>query len=184
MHLLKKKRRKKKDKNKKHRLDLMVGMLCSGPVLSSNTRWERYWLRSPLSMYSVTMHRGSLLTHTPSNRIIFGSFRRDKIFTSFRKSFLQDGRQGKVTTTAVCVSHTDQLCAIILCWKIRWLGKKKKNRCIEPGVFRGIRPQNLHSYQQRASFPHVERELEIGEVLRVFNLTQMNLRGGMWTPCC
>lgn len=68
---------------------LMVGMLCDGPVLSSSTLCERYWLRSPLSMYSVTIHRGSLLTHTPSSWMIFGSFRRDKIFTSFRKSFLR-----------------------------------------------------------------------------------------------
>lgn len=87
-------------------------MLCSGPVLSSNTRWERYWLRSPLSIYSVTIHKGSLLTHTPSNRMMLGSFRRDKIFTSFRKSFLQNGRQGEVTTIAMWLTHTStmQLC--------------------------------------------------------------------------
>lgn len=89
-----------------HWLYLMVGMLCRGPVLSSNTRWERYWLRSPHSMYSVTMHRGSLLTHTPSKRIMLGSFRRDKIFTSFRKSFLHDDTQGEVTTTAEHIAYT------------------------------------------------------------------------------
>lgn len=53
---------------------------------------------------------------------------------------------------------------------------EKKTGALKPGVFRGIRPQNLHRYQQRASFPHIERELEIREVLRVFYLAQMDLR--------
>lgn len=46
--------------------------------------------RSPFSMYSVTMHSGSDDTHTHSNRMMLGSFRRDMIFISFRKSFLTD----------------------------------------------------------------------------------------------
>lgn len=74
---------------------LMVGVLCEGPVLSRSTRWDRYWFRSPHSMYSVTIQRGSLLTHTPSRRMMLGSFRRDRIFTSFRKSFLPWG-EGRV----------------------------------------------------------------------------------------
>lgn len=74
---------------------LMVGVLCEGPVLSRSTRWDRYWFKSPHSMYSVTIQRGSLLTHTPSRRMMFGSFRRDRILTSFRKSFLP-GREGSV----------------------------------------------------------------------------------------
>lgn len=72
---------------------LIVEILCEGPVLSRSTRWERYWFRSPHSMYSVTIHKGSLLTHTPSSRMMFGSFRRDKIFTSFRKSFLKERKK-------------------------------------------------------------------------------------------
>lgn len=67
---------------------LMVGVFCEGPVLSRSTLWDRYWFKSPHSMYSVTIQRGSLLTHTPSRRMMFGSFRRDRILTSFRKSFL------------------------------------------------------------------------------------------------
>lgn len=67
----------------------MAGASFEGPVLSRSTRWDRYWFKSPHSMYSVTMQRGSLLTHTPSRRMMLGSFRRDRIFTSFRKSFLR-----------------------------------------------------------------------------------------------
>lgn len=74
-------------------------MLCEGPVLSSSTRWDRYWFKSPHSMYSVTIHRGSLLTHTPSSRMMFGSFKRDRIFTSFRKSFLKRKMKHKIKKT-------------------------------------------------------------------------------------
>lgn len=39
-------------------------------------------------MYSVIMHRGSELMHTPRSRMMLGSFNRDIIFISFKKSFL------------------------------------------------------------------------------------------------
>lgn len=51
-------------------------------------RCRRNWWRSPFSMYSVIMQRGSSFTHTPNKRMMFGSFSRDMILISFRKSFL------------------------------------------------------------------------------------------------
>lgn len=52
-------------------------------------------------MYSVTMQRGSLLTHTPSRRMMLGSLRRDRIFTSFRKSFLRRREEEEITRLTV-----------------------------------------------------------------------------------
>lgn len=49
---------------------------------------ERNWLRSPFSMYSVIMHRGSSAMHTAKRRMMLASLSRDMIFISFRKSFL------------------------------------------------------------------------------------------------
>lgn len=105
----------------------MVGVLCEGPDLSSSTRWDRYWFKSPHSMYSVTMQRGSLLTHTPSSLMMFGSFRRDRIFTSFRKSFLP-GRDRRVT----CVSEEEG-------WSRNLLDFKESNFTIaDLAIFLGI----------------------------------------------
>lgn len=49
---------------------------------------DRNWLRSPFSIYSVIMHSGSSAMHTASSRMMLGSFSRDMILISFRKSFL------------------------------------------------------------------------------------------------
>lgn len=65
-------------------------MLLACVSVLSISRCERNMLRSPFSMYSVTMHSGSDDTHTHSSRMMFGSFRRDMILISFRKSFLTD----------------------------------------------------------------------------------------------
>lgn len=70
--------------------NLTEGMLLACVSVLSISRCERNMLRSPFSMYSVTMHSGSDDTHTHSSRMMLGSFRRDMIFISFRKSFLID----------------------------------------------------------------------------------------------
>lgn len=51
----------------------------------------RYWLRSPCSMYSTSMHRGSSLEHTPTTCTMLGSRRRARISTSRSKSHLRRG---------------------------------------------------------------------------------------------
>lgn len=70
--------------------NLTEGMLLACVSVLSISRCDRNMLRSPFSMYSVTMHSGSDDTHTHSSRMMLGSFRRDMIFISFRKSFLMD----------------------------------------------------------------------------------------------
>ena len=65
---------------------LTVGTLAEEELGGS---WrERNWLRSPFSMYSVIMQRGSSVMHTAKRRMMFGSLSRDMIFISLRKSFL------------------------------------------------------------------------------------------------
>lgn len=68
-------------------------MLLACVSVLSISRCERNMLRSPFSMYSVTMHKGSEDTHTHSSRMMLGSFRRDMILISFRKSFLRRERK-------------------------------------------------------------------------------------------
>ena len=63
-------------------------MLLACVSVLSISRWDRNMLRSPFSMYSVTMHSGSDATHTHSSWMMLGSLSRDMIFISFRKSFL------------------------------------------------------------------------------------------------
>lgn len=72
---------------------LTDGMLLAWVRVLSISLCDRNMLRSPFSMYSVTMHSGSDDTHTQSSRMMFGSFRRDMIFISFRKSLLVDGER-------------------------------------------------------------------------------------------
>lgn len=69
-------------------INLTEGMLLACVSVLSISRCERNMLRSPFSMYSVTMHNGSEDTHTHRSRMMLGSFRRDMILISFRKSFL------------------------------------------------------------------------------------------------
>lgn len=71
-------------------------MLLAWVSVLSISRCERNILRSPFSMYSVTMHNGSEDTHTHSSRMMLGSFRRDMILISFRKSFLRCERGGDI----------------------------------------------------------------------------------------
>lgn len=73
-------------------INLTEGMLLACVSVLSISRCDRNMLRSPFSMYSVTMHSGSDDTHTHSSRMMLGSFSRDMIFISFRKSFLMDRR--------------------------------------------------------------------------------------------
>lgn len=59
---------------------------------SFSLRLQRNWFRSPFSMYSVIIHRGSVSTQTASRRTMLGSLRRDMIRISLRKSFLRSSR--------------------------------------------------------------------------------------------
>jgi len=67
---------------------LTDGMLLACVSVLSSSLWDRNMLRSPFSMYSVIIHRGSELIHTASSLMMLGSFNRDMIFISFKKSFL------------------------------------------------------------------------------------------------
>lgn len=78
-------------------INLTEGMLLACVRVLSISLCDRNMLRSPFSMYSVTMHSGSDDMHTQSSRMMFGSFRRDMIFISFRKSFLMDGDRKNLT---------------------------------------------------------------------------------------
>ena len=44
-----------------------------------------------------------------------------------------------------------------------------------PGVLGGVGAQYLHRYQQRATFSHIEGELQVGQVLRALDFTQVHL---------
>lgn len=77
-------------------------MLLACVSVLSISRCERNMLRSPFSMYSVTMHKGSEDTHTHSSRMMLGSFRRDMILISFRKSFLRRERRGHISVLSRC----------------------------------------------------------------------------------
>lgn len=77
-------------------------MLLACVSVLSISRCERNILRSPFSMYSVTMHNGSEDTHTHSSRMMLGSFRRDMILISFRKSFLTCERRGDIVAFSKC----------------------------------------------------------------------------------
>lgn len=83
-------------------------MLLACVSVLSISRCERNILRSPFSMYSVTMHNGSEDTHTHSSRMMLGSFRRDMILISFRKSFLTGERKGDITTFSKCSNRTEK----------------------------------------------------------------------------
>lgn len=81
-------------------------MLLACVRVLSISRCDRNMLRSPFSMYSVTMHSGSDDTHTHSSRMMLGSFSRDIIFISFRKSFLMEKQMEGEERTHFQVSHT------------------------------------------------------------------------------
>lgn len=85
-------------------VNLTEGMLLACVRVLSISRCDRNMLRSPFSMYSVTMHSGSDDTHTHSSRMMLGSFRRDIIFISFRKSFLIDGQIKERKHFQICSS--------------------------------------------------------------------------------
>lgn len=50
-------------------------------------------------MYSVIMHSGSSVMHTASSRMMLGSFSRDMILISFRKSFLSGTETTRIGQT-------------------------------------------------------------------------------------
>lgn len=76
---------------------LTVGALLIRASCPSGSWRDRNWFRSPFSMYSVIIQRGSLQMHTASSRMMLGSFKRDMIFISFRKSLLQDQKMSLIT---------------------------------------------------------------------------------------
>lgn len=53
----------------------------------------------------------------------------------------------------------------------------------KPGVLGGVWAQYLHCYQQRATFSHIEGELQVGKVLRVLDFTQVHLSPTRQRPC-
>lgn len=76
---------------------LTVGALLIRASCPSGSWRDRNWLRSPFSMYSVIIQRGSLQMHTASSRMMLGSFKRDMIFISFRKSLLRNQKKSVIT---------------------------------------------------------------------------------------
>lgn len=93
-------------------------MLLACVSVLSISRCERNMLRSPFSMYSVTMHSGSDDTHTHSSRMMLGSFRRDMIFISFRKSFLTDRQDGWREGRGHIIRFGQALSLEILCFRL------------------------------------------------------------------
>ncbi|KAG7216961.1 hypothetical protein INR49_001615 [Caranx melampygus] len=67
-----------------------LDVTLAAPILPAFTL-----LASDQTVTSGQIPSGSLLTHTPSRRMMFGSFKRDRIFTSFKKSFLPGGSKKK-----------------------------------------------------------------------------------------
>lgn len=56
-------------------------------------------------------------------------------------------------------------------------GNHGENRlsCYTPGILGSVWSQYLHCHQKRAPFSYIEGELQVGKVLRAFNLTQVHL---------
>lgn len=102
-------------------VNLTEGMLLACVRVLSISRCDRNMLRSPFSMYSVTMHSGSDDTHTHSSRMMLGSFRRDIIFISFRKSFLIDGQIKERKHFQICLQvsisqcYSEAWCTDLIC---------------------------------------------------------------------
>lgn len=112
------------------------------------------------------MQKGSLWMHTAKRRMMLGSFKRDMIFISLRKSFLPMENNLQVKGE----KNQNFTCTLAISFHLK--GTRSTGT---PGIFIGIWTEHLHSHQDGLIFCDVKQKLFIHKLLHSFCLTQVDL---------
>lgn len=112
------------------------------------------------------MQKGSLWMHTAKRRMMLGSFKRDMIFISLRKSFLPMENNLQVKGE----KNKNFTCTLAISFHLK--GTRSTGT---PGIFIGIWTEHLHSHQDGLIFCDVKQKLFIHKLLHSFCLTQVDL---------